>query len=285
MTAACTYNRNLAAAQRQAALGWRPAARRAARPAPAARSSCCCSMRRAGPVTDARGRSRVRAADQRRRGFRSRAAPARSPATTAAAFELPLLGAWNAARSPSGAATTCSCTSSGSCCADHGHRRLPRCRGRAEPRQEPAAPPLDVAPFVRREAGGGANVLHLMVEGVHCGACVRKIERALEREGGLETGAGQPDHAPADAALARRARPRQPARRRGGRARLRRRAVRPGSARGAGPTRRARAAALRRRRGLRRQQRHAARGRGLGRPRSTAWATATARPSCTGSRR
>ena len=39
------------------------------------------------------------------------------------------------------------------------------------------------------EAAGaaGANVLHLMVEGVHCGACVRKIERSLEREGGLET--------------------------------------------------------------------------------------------------
>lgn len=44
---------------------------------------------------------------------------------------------------------------------------------------------LDVAPFVRQE--DGANILHLMVEGVHCGACVRRIERALERQGGLET--------------------------------------------------------------------------------------------------
>jgi Cu2+-exporting ATPase len=45
---------------------------------------------------------------------------------------------------------------------------------------------LDVVPFVRQEEGSGANVLHLLVEGVHCGACIRRIERALEREGGLE---------------------------------------------------------------------------------------------------
>ncbi|MEK0085060.1 heavy metal translocating P-type ATPase [Benzoatithermus flavus] len=49
----------------------------------------------------------------------------------------------------------------------------------------PAA--LDVVPFVRQEAGSGTNVLHLLVEGVHCGACIRRIERALQREGGLET--------------------------------------------------------------------------------------------------
>jgi P-type Cu2+ transporter len=48
-------------------------------------------------------------------------------------------------------------------------------------------PTLDVAPFVRSEPEQGTNVLHLLVEGVHCGACVRKIERALEREGGLDT--------------------------------------------------------------------------------------------------
>ena len=47
------------------------------------------------------------------------------------------------------------------------------------------APALDVAPFVRREPDTGANVLHLLVEGVHCGACVRKIERTLAREGDL----------------------------------------------------------------------------------------------------
>ena len=49
------------------------------------------------------------------------------------------------------------------------------------------APSPDVAPFVRREPDGDANVLHLLVEGVHCGACVRKIERRLEREGDLQT--------------------------------------------------------------------------------------------------
>ncbi len=63
--------------------------------------------------------------------------------------------------------------------------RLPDTGGRAD-REDSAAPTLDVGPFVRREEGGDANVLHLMVEGVHCGACVRKIERRLEREGGLE---------------------------------------------------------------------------------------------------
>ena len=51
-----------------------------------------------------------------------------------------------------------------------------------------SGPPLDVIPFVRREPGEGPNVLHLLVEGVHCGACVRKIERRLEREGDLLTG-------------------------------------------------------------------------------------------------
>lgn len=45
---------------------------------------------------------------------------------------------------------------------------------------------LDVRPFVRQDADG-ANLLHLIVEGVHCGACVRRIERRLAAEGGLET--------------------------------------------------------------------------------------------------
>jgi Cu2+-exporting ATPase len=49
-----------------------------------------------------------------------------------------------------------------------------------------APPPIDVAPFVRQEEDG-ANVLHLMVEGAHCGACVRRIERALEAQGELDT--------------------------------------------------------------------------------------------------
>ncbi|MFZ1428858.1 MAG: heavy metal translocating P-type ATPase, partial [Geminicoccaceae bacterium] len=57
----------------------------------------------------------------------------------------------------------------------------------ASPPLPGATPPLDVVPFVREEDAGGVQVLHLMVEGVHCGACVRKIERALEREGDLDT--------------------------------------------------------------------------------------------------
>jgi len=52
----------------------------------------------------------------------------------------------------------------------------------ASPPSPGATPPLDVVPFVREEDAGGVQVLHLMVEGVHCGACVRKIERALERD-------------------------------------------------------------------------------------------------------
>ena len=35
----------------------------------------------------------------------------------------------------------------------------------------------------RLEDAAGVQVLHLMVEGVHCGACVRKIERALDALG------------------------------------------------------------------------------------------------------
>ena len=54
--------------------------------------------------------------------------------------------------------------------------------------QAELAPSADVVPFVRREEASGANVLHLLVEGVHCGACIRKIERRLEREGDLLTG-------------------------------------------------------------------------------------------------
>ena len=51
------------------------------------------------------------------------------------------------------------------------------------PRPAPAEPsvdeaPPDVAAYVRRE-DDGLNGLHLMVEGVHCGACVRRIEGAL----------------------------------------------------------------------------------------------------------
>jgi Cu2+-exporting ATPase len=51
-----------------------------------------------------------------------------------------------------------------------------------------AAAPLDLAPFVRSDPATGLNTLQLIVEGVHCGACVRRIERALERAGGPGTG-------------------------------------------------------------------------------------------------
>jgi Cu2+-exporting ATPase len=47
---------------------------------------------------------------------------------------------------------------------------------------------LDVVPFVRTEPASGLKALHLLVEGVHCGGCVRRIERTLEHAGGLETG-------------------------------------------------------------------------------------------------
>ena len=54
----------------------------------------------------------------------------------------------------------------------------------AAPAVATAEPELDVLPFVRAEPAGGLNVLHLLVEGVHCGGCVRRIERALEQAGG-----------------------------------------------------------------------------------------------------
>ena len=42
---------------------------------------------------------------------------------------------------------------------------------------EAASAPTDVSGYVRRDPAG--HRLHLMVEGVHCGRCVRRIERAL----------------------------------------------------------------------------------------------------------
>jgi Cu2+-exporting ATPase len=63
----------------------------------------------------------------------------------------------------------------------------------ALPRIAPAAtapddaPAADLAPFVRRDPAG-LNSLHLIVEGAHCGGCVRRIERAVAAVGGLETG-------------------------------------------------------------------------------------------------
>jgi Cu2+-exporting ATPase len=55
--------------------------------------------------------------------------------------------------------------------------------GRAEP-----VPAGDVTSFVRRDAATGLHSLQLMVENVHCGGCVRKIERAIQAEPDVETG-------------------------------------------------------------------------------------------------
>ena len=275
-----TYNRNLDAAARQAALGWRPALARPGSARPAARSSWSSPTRPDEPVDRCRDRGPLRAADQRGAGFRRRRCGRPRPASTAAASRCRCAGPGTCTRRCA-VATTCSCTSSGSCCPDHGHARSPRAC--AEPRAS-RRPPSTSCRSCAPSRSGGVNVLHLLVEGVHCGACVRKIERTLEREGDLLTGAGQPDHAPADAALAGRRPARQPAGPGGGRARLRRGAVRPGPAAGARRPLRARAAALRRRRRLRRQQRDAARGLGLGRP-LLRHGGRHPRPSCTGSRR
>ena len=50
----------------------------------------------------------------------------------------------------------------------------------AEERTPEPAAPVDYAAYVRSE--GGLNSLHLMVEGVHCGGCVRRIESALQAD-------------------------------------------------------------------------------------------------------
>jgi P-type Cu2+ transporter len=52
----------------------------------------------------------------------------------------------------------------------------------APPRTDALAP--DVSAYVQ-EAGAGLHMLHLMVEGVHCGGCVQRIERALTAEPGV----------------------------------------------------------------------------------------------------
>jgi Cu2+-exporting ATPase len=52
---------------------------------------------------------------------------------------------------------------------------------RAPGAEEALARPGDVSAFVR-EAADGSKVLHLLVEGVHCGGCIRKIERNLGAE-------------------------------------------------------------------------------------------------------
>ena len=56
----------------------------------------------------------------------------------------------------------------------------------------PAAADLTPADFDRadysayvRAADDGEKRLELLVEGVHCGGCVQRIERALQRESGV----------------------------------------------------------------------------------------------------
>ncbi len=51
------------------------------------------------------------------------------------------------------------------------------------PNNDDLAPPRpgDVTPYLR-QAADGSQVLHLLVEGVHCGGCIRKIERNLGAE-------------------------------------------------------------------------------------------------------
>ncbi len=46
----------------------------------------------------------------------------------------------------------------------------------------------DVTSFVKRDPKSGLKSLQLMVENVHCGGCVRKIERALQAEPDVESG-------------------------------------------------------------------------------------------------
>ncbi len=49
-------------------------------------------------------------------------------------------------------------------------------------------PAPDVAPLVHTDPVSGHHSLYLLVDGAHCGACVRRIERAVAAVGGLETG-------------------------------------------------------------------------------------------------
>jgi len=72
---------------------------------------------------------------------------------------------------------------SGLCCPTAG-AALAAAAPRAAVGPDPAAadadarPPLDVAAYVRVDADGG-RALDLMVEGVHCGACIARVEGAL----------------------------------------------------------------------------------------------------------
>ena len=44
-----------------------------------------------------------------------------------------------------------------------------------------ALPGADISAFVSAE-GAGRHRLHLLVDGIHCGSCINKIERALTAE-------------------------------------------------------------------------------------------------------
>lgn len=60
-------------------------------------------------------------------------------------------------------------------------------RSAAAPLPEEPLPAVDVQPFIRSDADGRRHELHLVVDGVHCGACVARIERTLAREPDVES--------------------------------------------------------------------------------------------------
>jgi Cu2+-exporting ATPase len=49
-------------------------------------------------------------------------------------------------------------------------------------------PPPEVVPLVHTDPVSRQHTLHLLIDGAHCGACVRRIERAVAAVGGLEAG-------------------------------------------------------------------------------------------------
>ena len=65
-------------------------------------------------------------------------------------------------------------------------RHLPGRRRRWRLRASADEMPVDLASYVRTDASG-LHHLHLMVEGVHCGGCIRRIEGTLTRLAGVES--------------------------------------------------------------------------------------------------
>ena len=128
-----------------------------------------------------------------------------------------------------------------------------------------AAPADDtLAAYVARAADGTAT-LHLMIENLHCAGCVHRDRDGAGRASGRRRGTGQPDREAAPPALDGWRSPQRTSSR--GCAALGHRAVPfdPDEIANARTAEEKRAAALPRRRGFRRRQRHAAVGRRLGR--------------------